>query len=169
MPGVTAGAWQHRPESHGWVRARSADVFEDPEIDPNYLSDPIDRRVHLGGIRLLRRMLGTPELAPFLERETIPGPEAQTDEELLDFARRNGSTTYHLIGTARMGPPTDPSAVVDDRLRVHGLAGLRVVDASVFPLVPSSNIHPAVLMTAERAAEMIRRGGTTAVTAAAAA
>jgi choline dehydrogenase len=156
MPGVTAGAWQHRPESHGWVRARSADVFEDPEIDPNYLSDPMDRRVHLGGIRLLRRMLGTPELAPFLERETIPGPEAQTDEELLDFARRNGSTTYHLIGTARMGPPTDPSAVVDDRLRVHGLAGLRVVDASVMPSMPSANTYATTLMIAERAADFIR-------------
>ncbi len=156
MPGVTAGAWQHRPESHGWVRARSADVFEDPEIDPNYLSDPMDRRVHLGGIRLLRRMLGTPELAPFLERETIPGPEAQTDEELLDFARRNGSTTYHLIGTARMGPPTDPSAVVDDRLRVRGVEGLRVVDASVMPSMPSANTYATTLMIAERAADFIR-------------
>jgi choline dehydrogenase-like flavoprotein len=156
MPGVTAGAWQHRPESHGWVRARSADVFEDPEIDPNYLSDPMDRRVHLGGIRLLRRMLGTPELAPFLERETLPGPEAQTDDELLDFARRNGSTTYHLIGTARMGPATDPTAVVDDRLRVHGLAGLRVVDASVMPSMPSANTYATTLMIAERAADFIR-------------
>ena len=135
-PGVTAGAWQHRPESTGWVRARSADVFEDPEIQPNYLSDPIDRRVHLGGIRLLRRMLSTPELAPFLEAETLPGPAAQTDDELLDFAFRNGTTTYHLIGTARMGPATDPTAVVDDRLLVHGMEALRVADASIMPHMP---------------------------------
>jgi hypothetical protein len=123
FPGVTAGAWQHRPESIGWVRAKTADVFDDPEIQPNYLSDPMDRRVHLGGIRLIRRLLNAPELKPFLSDETLPGPHIESDDELLDFARRNGSTTYHLIGTARMGPNTDPTAVVDDRLRVHGLEG----------------------------------------------
>ncbi|MGG5809472.1 GMC family oxidoreductase [Falsiroseomonas sp. CW058] len=155
-PGVTAGAWQHRPESTGWVRARSTDVFEDPEINPNYLSDPMDIRVHLGGMRLIRRMLATPELAPYLERETLPGPQAQTDDELLDFAKRNGSTTYHLIGTARMGPETDPTAVVDDRLRVHGLQALRVVDASVMPSMPSANTYATTLMIAERAADFIR-------------
>jgi choline dehydrogenase len=155
-PGVTAGAWQHRPESTGWVRARSADVFEDPEINPNYLSDPMDIRVHLGGMRLLRRMLATPELARFLEAETLPGPQAQSDDELLDFAKRNGSTTYHLIGTARMGPATDPTAVVDDRLRVHGMDGLRVVDASIMPSMPSANTYATTLMIAEKAADFIR-------------
>ncbi len=155
-PGVTAGAWQHRPESAGWVRARSADVWEDPEIQPNYLSDPNDRRVHLGGIRLVRRMLSTPELAPFLEAETLPGPSVQSEDELLDFAFRNGSTTYHLIGTARMGPRTDPTAVVDDRLLVHGMEGLRVVDASVMPSMPSANTYATTLMIAEKAADMIR-------------
>ncbi len=155
-PGVTAGAWQHRPESAGWVRARSADVWEDPEIQPNYLSDPNDRRVHLGGVRLVRRMLSTPELAPFLEAETLPGPSVQSDDELLDFAFRNGSTTYHLIGTARMGPRTDPTAVVDDRLLVHGMEGLRVVDASVMPSMPSANTYATTLMIAEKAADMIR-------------
>jgi choline dehydrogenase len=155
-PGVTAGAWQHRPESTGWVRARSANVFEDPEINPNYLSDPMDVRVHLGGMRLLRRMLGTPELARMVEAETLPGPQAQSDDELLDFAKRNGSTTYHLIGTARMGPETDPSAVVSDRLLVHGLQGLRVVDASIMPSMPSANTYATTLMIAERAADFIR-------------
>jgi choline dehydrogenase len=155
-PGVTAGAWQHRPESVGWVRARSADVWEDPEIQPNYLSDPNDRRVHLGGMRLVRRMLSTPELAPFLEAETLPGPAVQSDDELLDFSSRSGSTTYHLIGTARMGPATDPSAVVDDRLLVHGMAGLRVVDASIMPSMPSANTYATTLMIAEKAADMIR-------------
>jgi choline dehydrogenase len=156
IPGVTAGAWQHRPESTGYVRARSTDVFEDPEINPNYLSNPMDRQVHLGGIRLLRRMLTTPQLAPFLEAESLPGPQARSDDELLDFAYRNGSTTYHLIGTARMGPATDPTAVVDDRLLVHGLQGLRVVDASVMPHMPSANTYATTLMIAEKAADMIR-------------
>ncbi|MBV1797222.1 GMC family oxidoreductase [Siccirubricoccus sp. G192] len=155
-PGMTAGAWQHRPESTGWVRARSTDVFEDPEIQPNYLSDPMDRRVHLGGMRLVRRMLGTPELAPYVERETLPGPEVQSDDELLDFARRNGSTTYHLIGTARMGPASDPTAVVDDELRVHGMQGLRVVDASIMPNMPSANTYATTLMIAEKSADRIR-------------
>ncbi|WP_372620406.1 GMC family oxidoreductase [Falsiroseomonas sp.] len=155
-PGVTAGAWQHRPESTGWVRARSANVFEDPEINPNYLSDPMDVRVHLGGMRLLRRMLGAPELAPFLEKETLPGPQAQTDDELLDFSKRNGSTTYHLIGTARMGPETDPTSVVSDRLLVHGMQALRVVDASIMPSMPSANTYATTLMIAEKAADFIR-------------
>ena len=155
-PGVTAGAWQHRPESHGWVRARSTDVFEDPEINPNYLSDPMDVRVHLAGMRLLRRMLGTPALARYVEAETLPGPQAQTDDELLDFAKRNGSTTYHLIGTARMGPESDPTSVVNDRLQVHGLAGLRVVDASIMPSMPSANTSATTIMIAEKAAVLIR-------------
>jgi choline dehydrogenase len=155
-PGVTSGAWQHRPESHGWVRARSADVFDDPEINPNYLSDPMDIRVHLGGMRLIRRMLNTPELAPFLEAETLPGPQAQTDDELLDFAKKNGSTTYHLIGTARMGPATDPTAVVSDRLLVHGMEALRIVDASIMPSMPSANTYATTMMIAEKAADIIR-------------
>jgi choline dehydrogenase len=155
-PGMTAGAWPHRPESTGYVRARSADVFEDPEIQPNYLSDAMDRRITLGGIRLVRRLLSTPELAPYVERETLPGPGAQTDDELLDYARRSGSTCYHLIGTARMGPATDPTAVVDDQLRVHGMEALRVVDASVMPSMPSANTYATTLMIAEKASDMIR-------------
>jgi len=155
-PGMTAGAWQHRPESKGWVRARSTDVFEDPEIQPNYLADENDRRVHIGGMRLLRRMLSTPELAPFVDTETLPGPDVHTDDELLDFAFKNGSTTYHLIGTARMGPETDPMAVVDDRLRVRGLQGLRVVDASIMPSMTSANTYATTLMIAEKASDFIR-------------
>ncbi|MCC7281205.1 MAG: GMC family oxidoreductase N-terminal domain-containing protein [Acetobacteraceae bacterium] len=155
-PGMSAGAWQHRPESTGFVRAVSTDVFEDPEIQPNYLSHPEDRRVHLGGIRLVRRMLATPELAPFVERETLPGAQAQSDDELLDFARNNGTTTFHLIGTCRMGPATDPTAVVDETLRIRGLAGIRVVDASIMPAMTSANTYATTLMIAEKAADMIR-------------
>jgi choline dehydrogenase len=158
-PGMTAGAWPHRPESVGYVRARSTDVFEDPEIQPNYLTDPMDRRVTLGGLRLIRRLLQTPELAPFVEREMLPGPDVSSDDELLDFARHHGTTCYHLIGTAKMGPSSDPGAVVDDRLRVHGLAGLRVADASIMPSMPSANTYATTLMIAERASEMILRPG----------
>jgi choline dehydrogenase len=138
------------------VRARSRDVFEDPEIQPNYLKDENDRRVHLGGIRLIRRALNRPEMAPFLETETLPGLNMQADDELLDFAYRNGSTTYHLIGTARMGPATDPTAVVDDRLLVHGMTGLRVVDASIMPSMTSANTYATTLMIAEKASDFIR-------------
>jgi choline dehydrogenase len=155
-PGCTAGAWQHRPDSIGWVRAKSADVFEDPEIQPNYLSDENDRRVHLGGMRLIRRLLHTPQMMRLLERETLPGLNVERDDELLDFAYRNGSTTYHLIGTCRMGPETDTSSVVNDRLQVHGLDGLRVVDASVMPSMPSANTYATTMMIAEKAADFIR-------------
>lgn len=155
-PGCTAGAWQHRPNSVGWVRARSTDVFEDPEIQPNYLSDEYDRRVHLAGIRLIRRLLHMPQMMRFLEKETLPGAHVQSDDELLDFAYRNGSTTYHLIGTCRMGPETDRTAVVNDRLLVHGLEGLRVVDASIMPSMPSANTYATTMMIAEKAADFIR-------------
>jgi choline dehydrogenase len=155
-PGVSAGMWQHRPESKGWVRACSKDVWEDPEIQPNYLTDPMDIRVHLAGQRLIRRLLSTPEMQHFLESETLPGKDVQSDDELLAFARQYGTTTYHLIGTCRMGPETDPTAVVDDRLRVHGLEGLRVVDASIMPSMTSANTFATTLMIAERGAEFIR-------------
>ncbi|GAC1345369.1 MAG: GMC family oxidoreductase N-terminal domain-containing protein [Acetobacteraceae bacterium] len=154
--GVTAGAWPHRPESVGWVRARSVDPFVDPEIQPNYLADPLDRQVMLGGIRLIRRLLRTPQMLPFIDEETMPGPDVQRDDELLDYARANGSTAYHLIGTARMGPASDRTAVVDDTLCVHGLQGLRVVDASIMPSMPSANTYATTLMIAERGADLIR-------------
>jgi len=155
-PGMTAGVWQHRPESTGYVRARSTDPFQDPVIQPNYLSDPMDRRVLLAGMKLARKLLHTPELAPYFDGDTLPGPAVQSDDELLDYARHYGSTAYHLIGTARMGPATDRTAVVDDQLRVHGLAALRVVDASVMPSMPSANTYCSTMMIAEKASDMIR-------------
>ncbi|MDT7953582.1 MAG: GMC family oxidoreductase N-terminal domain-containing protein [Acetobacteraceae bacterium] len=155
-PGMTAGAWPHRPESRGHVRARTTDPFVDPVIQPNYLSDPMDRRTLLGGIRLVRRMLSTPELASYVDKETLPGARIQSDDELLAFARENGTTTYHLIGTAKMGPASDPTAVVDDELRVHGLQALRVIDASIMPSMPSANTYATTLMIAERGADLIR-------------
>ncbi|MBN9561976.1 MAG: GMC family oxidoreductase N-terminal domain-containing protein [Alphaproteobacteria bacterium] len=156
FPGMTAGVWPHRPESVGYVRARSADPFDDPAIQPNYLADPMDQRVLLGGMKLARRLLQAPELDTYFDGEHLPGPRVESDDELLDFARRYGSTSYHLIGTARMGPASDPTAVVDDQLRVHGLHGLRVVDASIMPNMVSANTYAATMMIAEKGADMIR-------------
>jgi choline dehydrogenase len=155
-PGMTAGVWQHRPESTGYVRARSTDPFVDPIIQPNYLKDPMDRRVMLAGMKLARRLLHTQALAPFFDRDELPGPQVQSDDEWLDFARQYGSTSYHLIGTARMGPVTDKTTVVNDQLRVHGLQRLRVVDASIMPNMPSANTYSSTMMIAEKASDMIR-------------
>ena len=156
FPGMSCGVWQHRPESTGHVRARSPDPFVDPVIQPNYLKHPVDQRAMVGGIRLARRLLHTPELAPYMDHETLPGPDVESDDALLGFARQYGGTVWHLIGTARMGQVTDRTSVVDDELRVHGLQGLRVVDASVMPSMPSANTYASTIMIAEKASDMIR-------------
>jgi choline dehydrogenase len=156
FPGMSCGVWQHRPESRGFVRARSSDIFEDPVIQPNYLAAEADRRVLIAGTRLARRFLDTMRLAPYFVREELPGAEAVTDDELLDYAYRKGSTCFHLVGTCQMGPDSDPNAVVDDQLRVRGVEGLRVVDASVMPAVTSGNTNAPTMMIAEKASDMIR-------------
>lgn len=156
FPGMTCGVWAHRPYSVGTVCARSKDVFADPVVQPNYLSDERDCAVLLSGMRLTRELLTTPDLGAVSTKETLPGPEVQSDEEMLDFARRYGVSAYHVNGTARMGDATDSGAVVDSQLRVHGLTGLRVVDASVMPTIPSGNTSAPTMMIAEKAADMIR-------------
>ena len=155
-PGMSCGVWQHRPHSAGTVEACSPDLFADPIIRPNYLADERDRKVLLGGIRLAQRLWRTPELAPFVTAESLPGAHLHTDDELLDFAHRFGVSSYHVNGTARMGPAGDPMAVVDDELRVRGVRNLRVIDASVMPTIPSANICAATMMIAEKAADLIR-------------
>jgi choline dehydrogenase len=155
-PGMTCGVWRHRPDSRGTVRLRSRDVFADPVIQPNYLQDPRDRQGLLAGIHLARRLLQTPELAKFVDAETLPGPATLSDADLLEFARSYGVSSYHPNGTAHMGPADDPTAVVDDQLRVHGLEALRIVDSSVIPTIPSANICAATTMIAEKAADMMR-------------
>lgn len=156
FPGMTCGVWPHRPFSRGSVRAASADVFADPLVQPNYLQDERDVRTLLGGMRMARRLLHTPELDAFGTTESLPGPQVRSDDELIDFARRYGVSSYHVNGTARMGPDGDPMAVVDAQLRVRGVHGLRVVDASVMPSIPSANTAASTMMIAEKAADLIR-------------
>jgi len=156
FPGMTIASWQQRPDSIGYVRARSADPFEAPVIQPNYLKAESDRQVLLAGMKLARRLLASPALSRYYDREEFPGPGVQSDDELLGAAKQRGTTTFHLMGTCRMAPESDPTAVVDEQLRVRGLEGLRVVDASIMPTMPSANLNASVLMIAEKASDMIR-------------
>jgi choline dehydrogenase len=149
-PGITIGVYQCRPESRGSIHVDSPDPLAPPRIRPNFLSDP------LRGLLRVRQIGEAHAFAPYREFELKPGLECRRDDELLDYARRTGATTYHVMGTCRMGPDGDTMAVVDDRLRVRGIEGLRVVDASVMPTMPSGNINAPVIMVAEKGADMIR-------------
>ena len=154
-PGFTVASWQQRPESKGWVRATSADPFDAPVIQPNYLAEEEDRRVLLAGMKLSRRLLRTRALAPYFDYEVYPGDAVQSDDELLEVARQRGTTTFHVMGTCRMGPESDPTAVVDDQLRVRGLQGLRVIDASIMPSMLSANLNAAAMMIGEKGADLV--------------
>jgi len=154
--GMTVASWQQRPTSKGYVHARSSDPFDKPVIQPNYLTEDIDRRTLLGGMKLARMLLHSEPLQPYFDYEAFPGPDVQTDDELLGAAKERGTTTFHPAGTCKMGPASDPTAVVDDQLRVHGLEGLRVIDASVMPTMLSANLNAATMMIAEKGADMIR-------------
>ncbi|MEK9724378.1 MAG: GMC family oxidoreductase N-terminal domain-containing protein [Rhodospirillaceae bacterium] len=155
-PGMTCGFWPHRPESVGTIRAKTTDPDVYPEIRANYLSAEYDRRVLLAGMRLARKLLRTQPLSPYFEIETMPGDDVQTDDEWLDYAGQVGTSSWHLCGTAKMGPSSDPTAVVDPTLKVHGIDGLRVADASVMPAVTSANTDASTLMIAEKAADFIK-------------
>ena len=154
-PGFSLAAWQQRPERLGYVRARNKNPFEKPQIQPNYLSHEEDRRVLLAGIKISRRLMNTEALAPYFDYEGYPGAHVQKDDELLDVARQRSTTLYHLMGTCRMATKTDPTAVVDDQLCIHGLQNIRVIDASIMPSMPSANLNAAVMMIAEKGADMI--------------
>jgi choline dehydrogenase len=151
--GFTASICQLRPTSRGSVRIRSADPRAAPAIRYNYLTTEHDRRTMLDGMRVLRRILEQPAIRPYIASEHLPGAHVQSDEEWLAYMRETGSTIYHPTCTARMG--SGPDAVVDSQLRLKGLAGLRVVDASVMPAVISGNTNAAVIAIAEKAADLI--------------
>lgn len=153
-PGLSFGPLQLRPESRGHVHLSAADPLAAPNIVLNFLAAEEDRRVQVAGLRLARAICSQEVLSAIIDRETVPGSEVQSDEDLLDFVRASGTTVHHPVGTCRMG--TDPAAVLDPELRVRGLRGLRVVDASVMPRLISGNTNAPVMMIAEKAADMIR-------------
>jgi choline dehydrogenase len=154
QPGVTIAVSIARPMSRGRIMARSPDPLAHPSIEPNYLSAQGDLDVAIAGIRHARRIFAAPAFEPYRVGETLPGPDVRSDAEIGSFVRNTGTTIYHPVGTCKMGE--DPMAVVDSRLRVRGLAGLRVVDASIMPAVTTGNTNAPTIMIAEKAASMIR-------------
>ena len=151
--GCTFSVCQLRPESRGTVTIHSRDPKQAPAMCANYLATETDRRFAIAGLKLARRLTATDALKPYIVDEYRPGASVRTDDELLDFAREYGATIFHASGTCKMG--SDAMAVVDTRLRVRGVAGLRVVDCSVMPTLTSGNTHAPVVMIAEKASEMI--------------
>ena len=151
--GFTASVCQLRPESRGSIRIRSADPAAPPEIRINYLASEVDRTTNVEGLKILRKILHAPALAPYVVEEIDPGDKVKSDEALLAYCRTRGTTIYHPTSTCRMG--NDPLAVVDQRLCVRGIEGLRVVDASVMPDLVSGNTNAPVIMIAEKASDMI--------------
>jgi len=154
-PGLTLAPIVLHPESRGSIRISSPLAQEPPVIEPNYLDSPRDQQVIVAGLKWGRTIANQSALDTVLGHEVSPGPDAKTDEDLLEFARAAGSTIYHPVGTCRMGGKSDAMAVVDATLRVHGTQHLRVVDASVMPVIPSGNTNAPTIMIAEKAADMI--------------
>lgn len=155
FPVIKLGFYQLRPHSRGHVRALSADPRCAPVIQPNYLADARDQLVVVDALHTARRMLAAPELRRYYDAEELPGADVRCDEECLEFARQAGLTAYHISGSCQMGPEDRPDTVVDAELRVHGLDGLRIADASIMPTVPSANTSAAVFMIAEKASDLI--------------
>ena len=153
FPGFTMSVCQLRPTSRGHVRLASTDPFAAPSMQPHYLSTEEDRACAVAALRFARRLAATRALSPYIVEEIRPGAAAQGDDELLAFARAYGATIFHPSGTCKMG--RDPMAVVDDRLRVHGVDALRVVDCSIMPTLVSGNTNAPVVMIAEKASDMI--------------
>ncbi len=151
--GFTASACQCRPLSRGTVTIDSSDPFAQPRIAPKYFDDLHDRKVIVAGVRMLRDIYRQPAFRDLWDREMLPGDEAASDAELFQFAKSKGGTVFHPVGTCRMG--SDTGAVVDPQLRVQGVSGLRVIDASVMPTIVSANTNAASIMIGERGADLI--------------
>jgi choline dehydrogenase len=160
FPGFIASICQLRPESRGFVRIKSADPAQAPAIQPRYLTSELDRDTVVTSLKLLRRIMGQPAMQRYIAEERAPGPQVQSDADLLAFARSAGTTVFHPTSTCRMGG--DATAVVDERLRVRGIGALRVIDASIMPTVVSGNTNAAVVMIAEKGADMILQDADTA-------
>ncbi|MGH8641232.1 MAG: GMC family oxidoreductase, partial [Burkholderiales bacterium] len=156
FPAMTASVCNLRPTSRGHVRITSSDPRAYPAIAPNYLSTPEDRKIAIDAMRLTRRIVTSTEaLKRYEPEEFMPGPAYRTDEELLKAAGNIGTTIFHPVGTCKMGRAADNSAVVDTRLRVRGIQGLRVIDASIMPTITSGNTNTPTVMIAERGAKMV--------------
>jgi choline dehydrogenase len=153
FPGISMIVRLLRPESHGTIMARSADPFEAPAIRPNFLHAPRDGEAIARGCQMSRQIALTGPLSEFVESEYIPGADVVSDADMLDYLRHNGATSFHPVGTCRMGP--DERAVVDARLRVRGIEGLRVADASIMPKIVSGNTNAPTIMIGEKASTMI--------------
>ena len=154
FPGFTASICQLRPDSRGSVRITSPDPAAAPAIDPRYLTSQLDRDTHVAGFRRLRAIMSNPAMRPFVQAEYLPGDGVESDDEILAYGRATGSTLYHPSSSCRMGQ--DAGAVVDERLRVRGIEGLRVADGSIMPSVVSGNTNAAIVMIGEKASDMIR-------------
>jgi choline dehydrogenase-like flavoprotein len=166
FPAVTVSACNLQPTSRGTIRLRATDASAKPVIAPNYLATYEDRRVAADAIRVTRRLMKQPALQPFTPEEFLPGPSVGDDDASLAKAAGDiGTTIFHPVGTAKMGMASDPMAVVDERLRVRGLQGLRVIDASVMPTITSGNTNTPTIMIAEKAAAMVIADGRAAVAA----
>lgn len=165
FPGATISACQLRPQSEGTIFITSPDPSAHPEIRPNYLATDLDRQTMIEGFRFARRIAAAPALAEIVAGEHKPGSDVNSDDEILDYIRATGSSIYHPSSTCRMGPDPDRGDVVDARLRVHGLAGLRIADCSIMPCLISGNTNAAAIMIGERAAAIIREDAATAMAA----
>ena len=155
-PGVSVGFFQLRPESRGSVHLRSANASDTPVIDPNYLDAGRDRHVVIGALRMVRKVMSQPAMASWLKAETRPGADVTSDDEIIRYVQAIGQTSFHPIGTCKMG--RDDMAVVDPFLRVHGIGRLRVVDSSVMPTMPSSNTNSPSMVIGEKGADLILQG-----------
>jgi choline dehydrogenase len=154
--GFTLSVCQLRPESRGHIRIKSVDPFAPPEMQPNYLSTDVDRRTNVAAVRAARAIARSQAMRPLVKREVKPGIDQEDDRSLLEYCRNNGATIFHPSGTCKMGAANDPMAVLDERLRVRGVAGLRVIDCSAMPTLVSGNTNAPVVMMAEKASDMIR-------------
>jgi choline dehydrogenase len=155
FPSMTIACYQLRPESLGSIHIRSSDPKAQPAIRFNFLADPIDQAAMVAGFRMMRKIVDAQPMDTYRESEYSPGPSVKSDEEILTWIRNNSQTAYHPIGTCRMGP-AGPSTVVDDKLKVHGLDGLRVADASIFPTMPSGNTNAPSIMVGEKMADILK-------------
>lgn len=157
MPGhgFTINSTYLRPRSRGYVKLRSSNFIDEPMINPRYHSDPRDREMSLESVKTIREILCQPDIAKYIDKEVLPGPQAKTDKEIMDYVRQYACCDYHPVGTCKMG--LDNMAVVDSRLKVRGLEGLRVVDASIMPKLISGNTNAPAMMIGEKGADMIKQ------------